>query len=491
MFKRTLIAASLTVAALASAQAMAVTGGGASLPAALYKGSANSILPANFSYLGTGSGTGKTAFLTNNSALFSTTGSVHFAGSDSILSAAEINTYNLDHNSAGNDVANNLFTPNVVPGINSIIASLTNLYNRREFERRLDGAIDSLDAGGPPCALLYLDLDQFKLINDTSGHYAGDQLLAQLAALLAGLQPEGSLVARLGGDEFAILCENISESQAMALAERVRTGIDGYVFSWEDRNYTISASIGVVMMRGPGLSQRSLLANADTACYMAKERGRNRVHLFSEQDSETTQRRSEMEWAGRIRQALSDGRFLLHFQELVPLWEGERSEGVHMEMLIRLRDEKGALVPPGAFIPAAERFGLMPAIDRWVVVGGKDGGRLLLAKAANDAQAAAIGPEHPASSSPLLLLSPLMHGAGQFTAVIHLLKGGTLALLPAPKFDADAALDEVRRIGARGIFIVGDAFALPLADRLDARGVVSPTERQSFIARVRDLAKAP
>ncbi|MFH2077161.1 MAG: EAL domain-containing protein [Pseudomonadota bacterium] len=245
--------------------------------------------------------------------------------------------------------------------------SLTSLYNRREFERRLDAAITSLDAGGPAWALLYMDLDQFKLINDTSGHYAGDQLLAQLANLLLGMLPEKAVVARLGGDEFAILVEGASENDAVALAERIRTDIDGYSFGWEQRNYTISASIGVVMLRGAGLSQRTLLAHADTACYMAKERGRNRVHLFSEEDSETTQRRSEMEWAGRIRQALSDGRFLLHFQELVPLWEGERSEGVHMEMLIRLRDEKGALVPPGAFIPAAERFGLMPAIDRWVV----------------------------------------------------------------------------------------------------------------------------
>lgn len=245
--------------------------------------------------------------------------------------------------------------------------SLTSLYNRREFERRLDAAITALDAGGPPWALLYMDLDQFKLINDTSGHYAGDQLLAQLASLLSGMLPEDAVVARLGGDEFAILVEDASESEAVGLAERIRTEIDGYSFGWEQRNYTISASIGVVMLRGAGLSQRTLLAHADTACYMAKERGRNRVHLFSEEDSETTQRRSEMEWAGRIRQALADGRFLLHFQELVPLWEGERSDGVHMEMLIRLRDEKGALVPPGAFIPAAERFGLMPQIDRWVV----------------------------------------------------------------------------------------------------------------------------
>jgi diguanylate cyclase (GGDEF)-like protein len=245
--------------------------------------------------------------------------------------------------------------------------SLTGLYNRREFERRLNAAIAALDAGGPRGALLYMDLDQFKLINDTSGHFAGDQLLAQLAALFAGILPADAVVARLGGDEFAILVENTDEARAMALAERVRLEIDGYVFGWEQRNYTVSASMGVVMLDGPGLSQRALLAHADTACYMAKERGRNRVHLFSEDDSETTQRRSEMEWAGRIREAINEGRFLLHYQELVPLWHGEQAEGVHMELLIRLRDENGGMVSPGAFIPAAERFGLMPQLDRWVV----------------------------------------------------------------------------------------------------------------------------
>jgi len=245
--------------------------------------------------------------------------------------------------------------------------SLTSLYNRREFERRLDAAILALDAGSPPGALIYMDLDQFKLINDTSGHYAGDQLLAQLATLFPGILPADAVVARLGGDEFAILLERINEPQAVAMAERIRLEIDGYVFGWEQRNYTVSASIGVVMLSGPGLSQRTLLAHADTACYMAKERGRNRVHLFSENDLETTKRRSEMEWAGRIRQALTDGRFVLHYQELAPLWYGEQAEGVHMELLIRLRDEDGSMVPPGAFIPAAERFGLMPQLDRWVV----------------------------------------------------------------------------------------------------------------------------
>lgn len=245
--------------------------------------------------------------------------------------------------------------------------ALTGLVNRREFERRLLSTIESLDAGGPPGALIYMDLDQFKLVNDTSGHFAGDQLLTQLAALLPGRIGDDTLLARIGGDEFAMLVPGVHEAAALALAERLRQDIDGYMFGWEQRNYTISASIGVVMLNEPGMSLRTVLAQADTACYMAKERGRNRVHLFSAVDSETARRKSEMEWAGKVREAITEGRFELHFQEMAPLWDGEHDDGVHMEMLVRMRDENGAMVPPGAFIPAAERFGLMPQLDRWVV----------------------------------------------------------------------------------------------------------------------------
>ncbi|KFN50191.1 bifunctional diguanylate cyclase/phosphodiesterase [Arenimonas composti] len=244
---------------------------------------------------------------------------------------------------------------------------LTGLENRREFERRLHRAIVALDAGAAPGALIYLDLDQFKLVNDTSGHYAGDQLLAQLGSIITGVLPESATLARLGGDEFAVLVPAIDAEGATALAERIRVEIDGFVFGWEERNYTTTASVGVVLLDGPGLSLRKVLAQADTACYMAKERGRNRVHVFSDTDSETARRRSEMEWAGKVREALSEGRFELHYQELAPLWHREGADGVHMEMLIRMRDEAGAMVPPGAFIPAAERFGLMPLLDRWVV----------------------------------------------------------------------------------------------------------------------------
>ncbi|MCX7043468.1 MAG: EAL domain-containing protein [Gammaproteobacteria bacterium] len=244
---------------------------------------------------------------------------------------------------------------------------LTGLYNRREFGRRLDAALERVDSGGPPSALLYFDLDQFKIINDTSGHNVGDQLLSQLAALLASHLYEGETLARLGGDEFGILLESTSREQALEFAERMRLEIDGFVFSSEQRIYAVSVSVGLVLLDRPGMSQREVLSLADTACYMAKERGRNRVQLYSEKDADTMLRRSEMEWASRLRQALLDDRFVLHFQELAGLQPAQAGEGLHMELLIRLRDEDGTMVPPGAFIPAAERFGLMLQLDRWVV----------------------------------------------------------------------------------------------------------------------------
>ncbi|MEO8159886.1 MAG: EAL domain-containing protein [Arenimonas sp.] len=244
--------------------------------------------------------------------------------------------------------------------------SLTGLHNRREFGRRLEGAIAAVDAGGQASALLYFDLDQFKIINDTSGHQAGDMLLTQLAAMFGSHLVAGETIARLGGDEFGILVSPATREGALEFAERMRLEVDGFVFSAEQRTYAVSVSIGVVMIDHSGLSQRELLSLADTACYMAKERGRNRVHLYSAQDLDTSSRRSEMEWASRLRQALLDGRFLLYYQEIQPL-DPASTDGVHMELLIRLRGEDGAMVSPGAFIPAAERFGLMPQLDRWVV----------------------------------------------------------------------------------------------------------------------------
>lgn len=242
---------------------------------------------------------------------------------------------------------------------------LTELYNRREFERRIEAAIAGVAAGGPPSALLYIDLDQFKLVNDTSGHMAGDQLLAQLALVMREQLRGGDVLARLGGDEFGVLALEASEEGVRLMAERLRARIDGYSFVWEGRTYFVSASIGVVMLDDPGGSAREAFAHADAACYLAKEAGRNRIHLYRAADAEVSRRAGEMEWASRLRSALDEHRLMLYYQRIRRL--DRALEGEHVELLVRLRDENGGIVLPGAFLPAAERYGLMPLIDRWVI----------------------------------------------------------------------------------------------------------------------------
>jgi len=245
--------------------------------------------------------------------------------------------------------------------------ALTRLPNRQEFELRLRETLATCQEW--PRVLMFVDLDQFKLINDTSGHMAGDQLLMQLAMVMRDQMGEHDVLARLGGDEFGVLlCHDVSDAgAAMARAETLRRAIDGYVFMWEQRSYTISASIGAALIEGSDISMQELMARVDTACYMAKENGRNRVHFYSEDDDASTQRRSEMEWANRLRWAIDENRLMLAYQELHPLNPALHKGGPHIEVLLRLADEPGKLVTPGAFLPAAERFGLMPRIDRWVI----------------------------------------------------------------------------------------------------------------------------
>lgn len=244
--------------------------------------------------------------------------------------------------------------------------ALTDLYNRREFERRLGHLLAAGSPGSPIVALLYLDLDQFKLINDTSGHLAGDQLLAQLATVMREQLRGADVLARLGGDEFGVLLTEVADrAEAERIAERLRRCIDGYVFLWEQHSYLVSASVGGVIVDRAGVLAKDLLSQADTACYMAKEMGRNRVQFYSDRDDQTVRRRSEMEWANRLRWAIDENRLHLAYQELWSLPLGQGTPGI--EMLLRFREESGELVVPGVFLPAAERYGLMPLIDRWVI----------------------------------------------------------------------------------------------------------------------------
>ncbi|MGE0499429.1 MAG: EAL domain-containing protein [Rhizobiaceae bacterium] len=243
--------------------------------------------------------------------------------------------------------------------------ALTLLANRREFEERLGRAIERANHTECQHALMLLDLDQFKIINDTGGHEAGDHLLRQVATTLSKELRPGDLLARFGGDEFCVLLENCTTEEATMTAERLRTAMQKLCFVWNDRPFTTSTSIGLVHIDEAGLTVEGTLRAADVACYMAKEKGRNRVQIHHPTDSELLQRFEEMAWVQRIHAALEADRFELHYQEIVPL---DGSGGArHVELLLRLRDETGRLVPPGTFIPAAERYGLMPKIDRWVV----------------------------------------------------------------------------------------------------------------------------
>ncbi|MDE2155009.1 MAG: EAL domain-containing protein [Xanthomonadaceae bacterium] len=244
---------------------------------------------------------------------------------------------------------------------------LTGLCNRSAFESRLKGLLAGLDAPAPASALLYVDLDQFKLINDTNGHAAGDQMLVRLAEVMRAQLSGDDVLARLGGDEFGVLAVRRGDVAAVAqLAERLRRCIEDYVFPWENHKHGISASIGVALIDRPDCTLQALLAHADTACSMAKEQGRNRVHVYAGQHEETVRRRREMEWANRLRRAIDRNRLVLAYQEVWPLLPSVMA-GARIELLLRYRDKAGQLVLPGEFLPAAERYGLMPMIDRWVI----------------------------------------------------------------------------------------------------------------------------
>ena len=242
---------------------------------------------------------------------------------------------------------------------------LTGLVNRREFENRLERALKSAKARETSYALLYLDLDQFKIVNDSCGHSAGDALLGQLGALLKSKIRWRDTLARLGGDEFGVLLESCSLDEAMQTAEALRIAIGDYKFTWDDRTFRLGVSIGVVPITADNEDVAALLSAADSACGAAKEAGRNRIHSFQENDIDLMRRRREMQWAARINNALEENRFELFRQTIQPLQADE--DGAHYELLLRMRDESGGIISPGLFIEAAERYGITPSIDRWVI----------------------------------------------------------------------------------------------------------------------------
>ncbi|MEW8210575.1 MAG: EAL domain-containing protein, partial [Candidatus Thiodiazotropha taylori] len=214
-------------------------------------------------------------------------------------------------------------------------------------------------------AFMYLDLDQFKVVNDTCGHMAGDELLRQVSAVLKKRVRESDLLARLGGDEFGVLLLNCPLDRAEQLANILRETVEAFRFIWEGRPFNTSVSIGLVDITPMTKSGIEVLSNADMACFAAKSRGRNRVHIYTAEDDELALRRDEMQWVSRINSALSEDRFLLYQQQIVPLVEVDGPS--HTEVLLRMQGPDGEIISPGAFIPAAERYDLMQRLDRWVV----------------------------------------------------------------------------------------------------------------------------
>jgi diguanylate cyclase (GGDEF)-like protein len=250
--------------------------------------------------------------------------------------------------------------------------ALTGLPNRRAFFRAVDTLLEEVPTSEQAHALLYLDLDQFKVVNDTCGHFAGDQLLQELSSLLESVMGERDLLARLGGDEFGILSSNRGADSVEHFAEAILQVINNYSFFFDEMEFTVGASIGIVCFHAGQLySRHELIQYADLACYESKDRGRNQLFFYADNDDAAAQRMSEMAIVGMVSRAFQEDRFRLYAQPIVPLAGAGREIGgrqvEHYEVLIRMLDPEGNIIRPDIFIPASERYGLMRQMDRWVL----------------------------------------------------------------------------------------------------------------------------
>ena len=244
---------------------------------------------------------------------------------------------------------------------------LTGLPNRKAMEERLESALATARTQGSTHALLFADIDFFHRINDSFGHLAGDELLRGIVPVMQSSLREGEMLARIGGDEFAVLLENCSAEFASAAATQLRDAVQAWQFDWGEKQFQVGVSVGVVAISrlAPGLS--AILSEADTACFTAKEQGRNRVFAFHDPTTNQHMRQTSRGWLKRINDALSEGAFTLLYQPIVPI-ETPRAGGVpRVEALLRMSDTGGELILPMSFIPVAERYDLMRIIDRWVV----------------------------------------------------------------------------------------------------------------------------
>ena len=243
--------------------------------------------------------------------------------------------------------------------------ALTGLINRYSFEEKLNEMLSTVNQGLIH-AFLYIDLDQFKIVNDTSGHVAGDELLRQISKELQKVLRDEEMLARLGGYEFGVLLENCSLTVAENIADKIIKTIKTFQFTWKDRTFTLGASIGLVVINEQQHDPAEIMSAADIACYTAKDSGRNRVHVYHPDNAEMARLQVEMEWVSRLQAAIAEDRFQLYKQCIQPLTEKHKNLRC-CEFLLRLVGDDGKIIMPDSFIPAAERYNLMPDIDRWVI----------------------------------------------------------------------------------------------------------------------------
>ncbi|MEA1890824.1 MAG: EAL domain-containing protein [Pseudomonadota bacterium] len=243
--------------------------------------------------------------------------------------------------------------------------ALTGLINRYSFEEKLIELLSTVNQGLKH-AFLYIDLDQFKIVNDTSGHVAGDELLRKISSELQNVLGGEDMLARLGGDEFGVLLENCSLTVAESIAEKIIKAVKAFQFTWKDRTFTLGASIGLVMINAQQHDPAEIMSAADIACYTAKDSGRNRVHVYHPDNADMARLQVEMEWVSTLQAAIAEDHFRLYTQCIQPLTEKHKNLRCY-EFLLRLVADNGNIIMPDSFIPAAERYDLMPDIDRWVI----------------------------------------------------------------------------------------------------------------------------
>ncbi|MDZ7748449.1 MAG: EAL domain-containing protein [Halofilum sp. (in: g-proteobacteria)] len=323
--------------------------------------------------------------------------------------------------------------------------ALTGQLNRRRIETELRELLERAQADGSRHVLGFVDLDQFKIVNDTCGHSAGDVLLRQVAHVMHDALRTSDVLARLGGDEFAFILRDCDIAAGQQVAEKLRADVAGFTFTWEQRNFPMSCSMGLVALDATVGNAGEALQMADTACYVAKERGRGRVQVYSDTDATTTQTRGQMEWISRLRDAIEHDRLELWAQRI------ERLDGtpeLRYEILVRLRDTDGELYSPGAFLPAAERYDMAAAVDRWVLE------HTCAALRAHPAHAEALGACHVNLSGQSLGNAELMATLEEMTArapvpctklCLEITETAAIASLP----EARGALERLRAQGCR------------------------------------------